>query len=246
MIVLYTDFGLAGPYVGEMKAVLAQAAPGVPVIDLMHDAPAHEPRPAAYLLASLADPSRFPSGTVFVCVVDPGVGTERMPVAVEADGRWFVGPHNGLFELIARRADQCRWHRIAWRPEQLSASFHGRDLFSPVAGKLASVDGTTLLDALIPDENRPGAAWPDDLPEVIYVDAFGNAMTGLRVSTLPPKARLSVMGEPLERRRTFGEATVSEAFWYENSLGLAEIAVNRGSAARILAIEPGAPVSVTA
>ncbi|MEQ8697077.1 MAG: SAM-dependent chlorinase/fluorinase [Bauldia litoralis] len=244
MIVLYTDFGLAGPYVGEMKAVLARAAPGVRVIDLMHDAPAHDPRPAAYLLAALADPVRFPDGTVFVGVVDPGVGTDRPAVALEADGRWFVGPHNGLFELIARRAGTCRWHAIAWRPETLSASFHGRDLFAPVAARLAGADRTGLADTLGADVDRPGAAWPDDLAEVIYVDAFGNAMTGLRVSRLPENASLSAGGAKLRRYRTFGDAPAGEPFWYENSLGLAEISVNRGSAARILTLGPGTPVSV--
>ncbi len=216
MIVLFTDFGLAGPYVGEMKAVLARAAPGAPVIDLMHDAPAHDPRPAAYLLAALADPHRFPAGTVFVGVVDPGVGSERMPVALEADGRWFVGPHNGLFELVARRAETCAWHRIDWRPQRLSASFHGRDLFAPVAGRLFGGDDSGLA-AMTPADDRPGAAWPDDLAEIVYADAFGNAMTGLRADALPPETRLVAMGEVLERRRTFAEATVSEAFWYENS-----------------------------
>ncbi len=244
MIVLYTDFGLAGPYVGEMKAVLARAAPGVPVIDLMHDAPAHEPRPAAYLLAALADRGRFPAGTVFVGVVDPGVGTDRAPIAVEADGRWFVGPHNGLLELVARRAKQCRWHRIAWRPESLSASFHGRDLFSPIAARLAGADRSGLADAMDPGPDRPGAAWPDDLAEVIYVDAFGNAMTALRVSRLPEKVSLSAGGAKLRRYRTFGDAPAGAPFWYENSLGLAEISVNRGSAAQILTLRPGAPVSV--
>lgn len=244
MIVLYTDFGLAGPYVGEMKAVLAHAAPGVPVIDLMHDAPAHAPRPSAYLLAALADPARFCADTVFECVVDPGVGTERLPIAVEADGRWFVGPHNGLLELVARRASRSRWHRIAWRPDALSASFHGRDLFAPIAGRLAAKTADGLLEKLDPGQDRPGAGWPDDLPEVIYADAFGNAMTGLRAAGLAADARLVVAGEVLERRRTFAESTVSEAFWYQNSCGLAEIAVNRGSAVRILGLEPGTPVTL--
>jgi S-adenosylmethionine hydrolase len=244
VIVLFTDFGLAGPYVGAMKAAIACTAPGVPVIDLMHDAPAHAPRPAGYLLAALADPARFPAGTAFVGVVDPGVGTERMPVAIEADGRWFVGPHNGLFELVARRSQACHWHRIDWRPASLSASFHGRDLFAPVAARLAAGDGTDALAAIDPGDDRPGAGWPDDLSEVIYADGFGNAMTGLRAATLAPDARLVVMDERLERRRTFAEATVSEAFWYENSIGLAEIAVNRGSAVHILGLEPGAPVTV--
>src|SRR5262245_5142495 len=98
MIVLFTDFGLSGPYTGQMKAVLGQMAPGTPVIDLFADAPVGNPKASAYLLAAYA--AWFTTGTIFLCVVDPGVGGARLPVIVEADGRWFVGPDNGLFELI--------------------------------------------------------------------------------------------------------------------------------------------------
>ena len=131
MIVLFTDFGPGGPYTGQTKAVLAQEAPGVPVIDLADDLAPYAPEPAAYLLAALA--AAFPPGAVFVCVVDPGVGSERAPLALGAGGRWFVGPDNGLLAIVARRAGDARWFAIAWRPESLSASFHGRDLFAPVA-----------------------------------------------------------------------------------------------------------------
>ena len=104
LIVLFTDFGVTGPYVGEMKARLALGAPGVPVIDLISDAPRFNPKAAAYLLAALAP--GFPVDTVLLAVVDPGVGTaERLPAAVLADGRWYVGPGNGLFDVVARRAD---------------------------------------------------------------------------------------------------------------------------------------------
>ena len=103
MIALFTDFGLHGPYTGQMKAVLHQMAPGVPVIDLFADAPAGNPKAAAYLLAAYA--AWFPTGTIFLCVVDPGVGGERPPLIIEADERWYVGPGNGLFELVQRRAN---------------------------------------------------------------------------------------------------------------------------------------------
>ncbi|HTR13586.1 MAG TPA: SAM-dependent chlorinase/fluorinase, partial [Roseiarcus sp.] len=102
MIALFTDFGLAGPYTGQMKAVLYEMAPGVPVIDLFADAPAGNPRASAYLLAAYS--AWFPENTVFLCVVDPGVGGERPAIIVKADGRFFVGPGNGLFELVLRRA----------------------------------------------------------------------------------------------------------------------------------------------
>ena len=132
---MFTDFGLAGPYTGQVTAVLQQTAPGVPVIRLFADAPAGQPRPAAYLLAAYA--AWFPPSTVLLCVIDPGVGSERPALIVEAAGRLYVGPGNGLFELVLRRAAAPRCWEIAWRPPALSASFHGRDLFAPIAGRLA-------------------------------------------------------------------------------------------------------------
>src|SRR5208337_1163814 len=159
MIALFTDFGLEGPYTGQMKAALHRMAPGVPVVDLFADAPMGDPKRSAYLLAAYA--AWFPEGTVFLSVVDPGVGGERLPVIVEADGRSFVGPGNGLFELVQRRADKSRCLEITWRPETLSASFHGRDLFAPVTAMIARGDdppGRPVDEAAV---RRPD--WPDDL-----------------------------------------------------------------------------------
>jgi S-adenosylmethionine hydrolase len=102
MFVLFTDFGLHGPYTGQMKAVLQQMAPGIPAIDLFADAPVGNPKASAYLLAVYAE--WFPAGTIFLGVVDPGVGGTRPPVILKADSRWYVGPGNGLFELVQRRA----------------------------------------------------------------------------------------------------------------------------------------------
>ena len=126
MIVLFTDFGLHGPYTGQMKAVLNQTASGVPVIDLFADAPVGNPKASAYLLAVYA--SWFPPGTVFLRVVDPGGGGARPAIILEADDQWYVGPGNGLFELIQRRAAKARSWEIGWKPERLSASFHGHRL----------------------------------------------------------------------------------------------------------------------
>jgi S-adenosylmethionine hydrolase len=240
MIVLFTDFGLHGPYTGQMKAVLHQTAPGIAVIDLFCDAPVGNPKASAYLLASYA--AWFSSGTVFLCVVDPGVGGARPAIILEADGRWYVGPGNGLFELVQRRARQARRWDINWKPERLSASFHGRDLFAPVAAMLARGEPP-------PGPARIGGAdrradWPDDLGEIIYVDHFGNAMTGLRAVTLPRNARLATAGRILERALTFSDQPPGAAFWYENSNGLAEIAINQGRAERDLSLAIGAPVEI--
>src|SRR5215468_4592345 len=120
MIVLFTDFGLQGPYTGQMKAVLHQMAPGMLAIDLFADAPVGNPKASAYLLAAYAE--WFAAGTVFLCVVDPGVGGTRPSLILEADRRWYVGPGNGLFELVQRRAGTTRSWDIDWKPERLSAS----------------------------------------------------------------------------------------------------------------------------
>lgn len=242
MIVLFTDFGLAGPYTGQMKAVLHRAAPAVPVIDLFADAPAFDPQAAAYLLAAYAP--EFPQGTVFLAVVDPGVGGPRAPLAMQADGRWYVGPDNGLFAIVARRASAARAWEITWRPARLSASFHGRDLFAPVAAMLA-------VGAPPPGEPREPAAllrpnWPEDLPAVIYIDHFGNAMTGLRADVLGAETVLQIGRHRVSRARTFSEAAPGAVFWYENANGLAEIAVNRGRADRVLGLSLGDSVEVAA
>jgi S-adenosylmethionine hydrolase len=242
MIVLFTDFGLSGPYTGQVKAVLHREAPGIPVIDLFADAPAGNPKASAYLLAAYA--SWFPAGTVFLCVVDPGVGGPRPAIVVSADDRWYVGPGNGLFELVERRAARARAWDIAWKPERLSASFHGRDLFAPVAAMLAR--GEAPPGPLRGDEAHRCRDWPDDLHEVVYIDVYGNAMTGLRAAVLAPGARLAAGGRLLERVRTFGDRPPGTAFWYENANGLAEIAVNQGRADRLLGLAIGSRVEVVA
>jgi S-adenosylmethionine hydrolase len=240
MIALFTDFGLSGPYTGQMKAVLSQMAPDAPVVDLFADAPAGAPKTSSYLLAAYA--AWFPEGTVFLCVVDPGVGGDRPAVMIEADRRWYVGPGNGLFELVQRRARETQSFDITWRPKTLSASFHGRDLFAPVAAMLARGNeppGRLRADGA---DRRPD--WPDDLAEIVYVDRYGNAMTGLRAAVLPPAAKLAAAGRVLERARTFSGRPPGAAFWYENSNGLAEIAVNSGRADRALGLAIGMAVEV--
>jgi S-adenosylmethionine hydrolase len=198
------------------------------------------PKASAYLLSAYAE--WFAGGTVFLSVVDPGVGGPRPPIILEADGRWYVGPGNGLFELVERRARSARSWDIEWKPERLSASFHGRDLFAPVAAVLARGE---------PPPGRPrkdGAHrqtdWPDDLCEIVYVDHYGNAMTGLRAVMLPRDARLVAAGRVLQRAGTFSDRPPGVAFWYENSNGLPEIAVNQGRADRELGLAIGAPVEI--
>ena len=242
MIVLFTDFGPAGPYVGQMRAVLARDAPDVPVIELMSDAPLCNPRAAAYFLAVLA--GEFQAGSIFLAVVDPGVGGDRAAIALEADGRWFVVPDNGLLALVARRIADARCWRIDWRPKVLSGSFHGRDLFAPIVARLAHGEnppGESLYGSEI-----AGGAWPDDLAEIIYLDHFDNAMTGMRAATLAADVRLAVGRRELVRARTFSNVPQGAAFWYENANGLAEVAVNGGRADHELGLSIGSDVRILA
>ena len=240
MIVLFTDFGLQGPYTGQMKAVLHKMGPGIPVVDLFADAPVGNPKASAYLLAAYAE--WFAAGTVFLSVVDPGVGGTRPPIILEADSRWYVGPGNGLFELVERRATSARSWDIVWKPERLSASFHGRDLFAPVAAMLAR--GEPPPGSPRKDRTHRRIDWPDDLSEIVYIDHYGNAMSGLRAVMLPRGARLVAAGQLLRRAGTFSDQPPGTAFWYENSNGLAEIAVNQGRADRELGLVIGTPVEI--
>src|SRR3989304_9493243 len=132
-IVLFTDFGSVDIYVGQVKAVVQRLAPGVAVIGLLHDAPAFNVRASAQLLASMV--GGFTEDSVFLSVVDPGVGSTRDAVVVQADERRYVGPDNGLLSVVAARAVKVDCWRILWQPKQLSASFHGRAPFSPVAAR---------------------------------------------------------------------------------------------------------------
>lgn len=247
MIVLFTDFGLNGPYVGQMKTVLALKAPGSTVIDLMHDAPNHDIKASSYLLASLVN--EFPKGTVFLCVVDPGVGSERKPVVVNIDGQWFVGPDNGLLNIVmqlARDSSSIRRWVIDWLPERLSSSFHGRDLFAPVAAMLENGDpvpGEIVAENLL--ITQPATLnWPSDYTKVIYIDHFGNAMTGIRGEVLTTSQAIIVNGYRIGWARTFSDVNLHEGFWTINSNGLVEIAVNQGSARKKFDLHVGVDVNV--
>ncbi len=243
MLVLYTDFGIDDPYLGQMKAALLRHGQReVPMIDLLHRVPDFDARAGAHLLAALQN--SFDAGSVFLAVVDPGVGSDRPAVVVEADEKWYVGPDNGLLAVLAARAQALRTWHITWRPERLSASFHGRDLFAPIAARIAAGDWPAeAVEACAGLDHRMAA---DDLAEVIYIDHYGNAFTGMRAANVARKARLAVGSARILPARVFAEAPRGQAFWYENSVGLVEIAVNRGSAAAELRLAVGSPVALAA
>jgi S-adenosyl-L-methionine hydrolase (adenosine-forming) len=241
MIFLFTDFGADDLYVGQLKARLLSTNPDARIIDLLHQAPNFDARSGAHLLAALAPQL---AGGVTLAVVDAGVGSERRPVAVQADDSWYIGPDNGLLSVLAARArTSCSWE-IVWRPQHLSHSFHGRDLFAPIASMLAS--GQWWPHALREVSRLNVDFGAADLARVIYTDHYGNALTGLRNSSLPQEAVIMIAGHKLRHARVFSEASQGTPFWYENSLGLVEIAVNCGNAAQLLGIGPGSPLKVIA
>ncbi len=238
MVVLFTDFGFNGPYLGQIKAVIWQHAPTLSIIDLFADAPAHNPRASAYLLASYAE--AFPRDSVFLAVVDPGVGSQqRAPAIMRANGRWFVGPDNGLFNVIATRATELDvWH-VLWQPERLSASFHGRDLFAPLAAQLAC--GEIVEEKLLVRTELE--KWAADLNEIIYVDSFGNLISGIRAEGF--NSSLRIRSSLVPRVRTFSDVPVGMPLCYENANGLLEIAVNQGRADEFFRASIGEPVYPT-
>lgn len=232
MIVLFTDYGLQGPYLGEVESVLFRYAPAQRVINLFSDVPRQNPRAGAYLLASYS--KGFPSGTIFFCVVDPGVGSDRdKPVVIRSGHHRYVGPHNGLFDIVTRRGVSVECWEITWQAERLSATFHGRDLYAPVCAMLANQQPVPGK----PVDWHPRYDWPDDLNKVIYIDHFGNLISGIRAGETSTEVVFGIGGNEVRHAATFSSVKPGAPFWYENSSGLVEIAVNRGSAAEVLSAD---------
>ena len=234
MIFLFSDYGLKGPYIGQVETVLQLLMPQVKVINLMADAPRNNPKASAYLLASLI--KHIPASAILFCVVDPGVGTDiDSPVALNIDRNWFVGPDNGLFDIVCRRAGSIKAMEITWRPESLSSSFHGRDLYAPICARIASDD----LDFGRPFTWQDTHDWPDDLYEIICIDHFGNCITGLRASITDKNKVIEIAGERIKYAASFGTVKSGEVFWYANSNGLVEIAVNQENAEKFCELKIG-------
>jgi S-adenosylmethionine hydrolase len=238
VIVLFTDFGVGDPYVGQVKARLTEYAPAQQVVDLMHTVPDFNSHAGSHLLGAFAP--GFPSGSVFLAVVDPGVGTPRDAVIVLAGGRYFVGPDNGLLSIVAARHSDTRLWRIIWQPDALAPTFHGRDLFACIVADIARGEFPESKTTPINKLNVEFDA--GDLPRVIYIDHFGNAWTGVR--EVPKDARVRAAGELFKHADVFGFVGKGEGFWFINSVGLLELAINRGSAAAAYDLKVGDPVQV--
>lgn len=235
MIVLFTDFGTRDPYVGQVKARIHELAPAQQLVDLLHEAPDFNAHAGAHLIAAFAP--GFPPGTVFLCVVDPGVGTGRDAAVVMAGGRWFVGPDNGLLSIAAARDSDSKIWRISWMPESASSTFHGRDIFAVIAALIAK--GEFPADKLEARSKLHVEFDAGDLPRVIYIDHYGNAWTGQRATGLPQSTRFVAKGAEFRHADTFGAVEKGEGFWFGNSTGLVELAVNRGSVAAKLGLKVG-------
>jgi len=260
-IAILTDFGYRDHYVGAMKGVIASIAPGAPLIDITHGVSAQSIAAGAIALAQTW--RLFPPRTVFLVVVDPGVGTARLPVAVQTRaGARFLGPDNGVLSLALEEAGPARAVELRaprYRLARVSATFHGRDIFAPAAAhlwrgvKLESLgppvrDGLTHLELAEPREGVEELRG-----EVLYADGFGNLVSNIGRDALArfearfPAMRLSVRigtGAPLEILQAYGDAREGVPLATFGSFELLEIAVRDGSAAQHFKAGQGAMVTV--
>jgi S-adenosylmethionine hydrolase len=261
LLTLLTDFGLRDPWVAEVKGAVHSAwardpgaGPCPALHDLTHDIPRGDIAAAAWFLERAA--AAWPAGTVHLAVVDPGVGSARPAVACTARGQCFVGPGNGLLGFLGNDPDLLvvdladlagRGHP---RTGQVSATFHGRDIFAPAAARLALGEPLSLLGPALP-AGALGALPAAPGPRLAWIDAFGNAVSDLAVDSpsglrLVAGARLEVAGTAIEGPyRCYAEAPADRPFWYWGSGGAVEIAVPGGDAAARLGLRPGLALQVT-
>lgn len=257
-IALLTDFGHRDHYVGVMKGVIASIAPAARVIDLCHEIPPQDVDAAAFML--MTSMRYMPEDTIFVCVVDPGVGSAREAIGVRCGRQILIGPDNGLFTLALGQhtaQDAVILDNPAYHILPVSQTFHGRDIFSPAAAHLAAgvafekLGGEKPLDTLTTlEELTPQRDGKELHGRVIHVDHFGNLITnlskdacdllrgsapGLRLEL--PDAHLS-----LDVLATFSDVSLGDAVAYSGSSGVLEIAIRQDSAHEKLGVKKGARV----
>jgi len=263
IITLLTDFGIESTYPAQMKGVILERVPDAVLVDMSHGVPRHDVRTAAFMLVSAAP--AFPQGTVHLAVVDPGVGSDRRVLAAEADGHLYVAPDNGLLTLVVQggrlTAPPASSARVVSVENQIhfrsgvSSTFHGRDIFAPVAAALAS--GTALetlgseIEAIerfpLPQPQRRGNTI---CGQVLYVDPFGNLVTNVPGGMLEAfdRSRIEVIVSGAVIRTlcsAYSEVAPGMLLAYIGSAGLLEVAVNRQSASVRLAAGIGTRVTVT-
>jgi S-adenosylmethionine hydrolase len=252
VVTLLTDFGAGDPYAGMMKGVIAGICPEANVVDITHHVPPGDIRAGAFFLERAF--AYFPRGTVHVAVVDPGVGTARAAIALRGEGHFFVGPDNGVLSLAARRGRAVALTREAYFLPHVSNTFHGRDIFAPVAAHLAK---GTPLDSLGPSKKRfAKLAWPKPrktklglTAEIVSVDRFGNLITNLE------PVHWKALRRPHLEAGTFSCARLAENYQAVRKkelvavfggYGLLEIAARDASAAKILGLTAGDAVRLFA
>ena len=259
-ITLLSDFGLKDSYVAQMKATILSICPEATIVDISHQVERHNLRMGAFILASAAP--YFPHGTIHVAVVDPGVGGKRRPIIIETNRSFYVGPDNGLLLLAAKSDGIERVYHIVekrFMAERISATFHGRDIFAPVAAHVAngvepSRIGRVINDFLVPDyaeaKIRRGAV---DC-EVVHIDGFGNVVTnihskdlGRTVMRYGSSFKLKHKGKSvgLKLYRTYSDVQVGTLLGLIGSHGFLDIAVNQGSAAERLDVTQGSKLKLS-
>ncbi len=256
IITLLSDFGNRDPYVATMKGVILSLNPKTILVDLTHEVPPQDIVAGAFLLAEAAP--YFPPGTIHLAVVDPGVGTQRRGLAAKARGQFWVGPDNGLFHLAFQESDSLdivSLEKPRYFRESVSPTFHGRDIFAPVAAHLSR---GKPLDALGPPITDPIALpWPQTVftpeavrGEIVYVDGFGNLVSNIKgtdlMTWLGEKSYVVILGSLTKTglARTYGDAVPGELLALVGSHGYLEIACVRGNAARRLGVGKGRSLAV--
>ncbi len=260
IITLLTDFGLKDPYVAEMKGVILSICPEARIVDITHEVRKFDVREGAFILAQAA--KYFPDGTVHVAVVDPGVGTERRSIIIDAARSSYVGPDNGLLIMAARMEGIKAVYEIKnpkYMRKEVSKTFHGRDIFSCAAAYLARGVAPCMFGPSIDDPITPSFASPRIVGdrihgEVIYIDGFGNVITNISSSDLERvgvKPGIEVMVDLKGRRvkllvkETYGEAALGEPLTLIGSSGFLEVAVNQGDASKAFNLRIGDPVALS-
>ncbi len=260
IITLLSDFGLRDHYVAEMKAVILGICPQARIVDISHLVEKFNIRMGAFLLASAT--RYFPKGTIHVAVVDPGVGTKRRPLLVKTKDAFYIGPDNGLLILAAQKNRIQRVYEITNAELMLpsvSRTFHGRDVFAPVAAHLANgtspdVLGSTIINYCVPQFTKAELRTEGLRGEVLHVDDFGNVITNITWANLQkadakPPQMISLNSNRKVYRMLFveayGDVSDKSALALIGSHGFLEFAVNQGNASRILKTKVGDAVTVS-
>jgi S-adenosylmethionine hydrolase len=256
IITLTTDFGASDHLVGAMKGVILNINPAARIVDINHNVVPYDILDGALSIANAY--TYFPSRTIHVVVVDPGVGTERRPILVSGEKHFFVAPDNGVLSIVYEREACTARHITAehYFLNPVSPTFHGRDIFAPTAAWLSKAFQTEAFGEVVTDFVRFSMPKTKSNGQavkgvVLRVDAFGNLMTNLKAEDIPIGAlgggaiKLAVNGKPvLKFEQTFASGNPGEAIAVLGSAGYVEIAVNRGSAARTLGVNRGAEVTL--